>query len=63
MAEGVHNLRDRMNAGVQADENGPARPACPRRALRTGFSTGTAAAAAAQGALRELLGLPEYSFA
>jgi cobalt-precorrin-5B (C1)-methyltransferase len=29
-----------------------------RRRLRTGFSTGSAAAAAAQGALRELLGLP-----
>jgi cobalt-precorrin-5B (C1)-methyltransferase len=33
-------------------------PPRPRKELRQGFSTGTAAAAAAQGALRELLGLP-----
>ncbi len=33
-------------------------PAPAGRALRSGFSTGTAAAAAAQGALYELLGLP-----
>ena len=34
------------------------RPPRPRRELRSGFSTGSAAAAAAQGALWELLGLP-----
>ena len=34
------------------------KPPRPRKELRQGFSTGTAAAAAAQGALRELLGLP-----
>jgi len=34
------------------------KPRRPRKELRQGFSTGTAAAAAAQGALRELLGLP-----
>lgn len=34
------------------------RPKATGRALRSGFSTGTAAAAAAQGALYELLGLP-----
>jgi cobalt-precorrin-5B (C1)-methyltransferase len=34
------------------------KPPRPRRQLRQGFSTGTAAAAAAQGALYELLGLP-----
>ena len=34
------------------------RPPRPRKELRQGFSTGTAAAAAAQGALHELLGLP-----
>ncbi len=33
------------------------KPPRPRKELRQGFSTGTAAAAAAQGALRELLGL------
>jgi cobalt-precorrin-5B (C1)-methyltransferase len=34
------------------------KPPRPRKELRQGFSTGTAAAAAAQGALRELLDLP-----
>lgn len=34
------------------------RPPRSRKELRSGFSTGSAAAAAAQGALRELLGLP-----
>ena len=34
------------------------KPPRPRKELRQGFSTGTAAAAAAQGALRELLQLP-----
>jgi cobalt-precorrin-5B (C1)-methyltransferase len=34
------------------------KPPRPRKELRQGFSTGTAAAAAAQGALRELLELP-----
>ena len=34
------------------------KPTRPLKELRLGFSTGTAAAAAAQGALRELLGLP-----
>jgi len=34
------------------------KPPRPRKELRSGFSTGSAAAAAAQGALRELLGLP-----
>ena len=34
------------------------KPTRPRKELRQGFSTGTAAAAAAQGALRELLKLP-----
>ncbi len=34
------------------------KPPRPRKELRQGFSTGTAAAAAAQGALYELLGLP-----
>ncbi len=35
-----------------------AKPPRPRKELRQGFSTGAAAAAAAQGALRELVGLP-----
>jgi cobalt-precorrin-5B (C1)-methyltransferase len=35
-----------------------AKPPRPRKELRSGFSTGSAAAAAAQGALYELLGLP-----
>lgn len=39
-------------------ENGKSRPPRARKELRIGFSTGTAATAAAQGALRELLGLP-----
>jgi cobalt-precorrin-5B (C1)-methyltransferase len=52
-----------MMENITYPETGPeeeegARPPRPRRELRVGFSTGTAAAAAAQGALRELLGLP-----
>lgn len=39
-------------------EIGAPKPGGPGRALRSGFSTGTAAAAAAQGAFYELLGLP-----
>jgi cobalt-precorrin-5B (C1)-methyltransferase len=41
-----------------SEDDGALRPPRPRQTLRVGFSTGTAAAAAAQGALRELLGLP-----
>lgn len=48
----------RMQDPAQQEENGAVRPPRPRKTLRTGFSTGTAATAAAQGALRELLGLP-----
>jgi cobalt-precorrin-5B (C1)-methyltransferase len=40
------------------DDDELLRPPRPRKELRQGFSTGTAAAAAAQGALYELLGLP-----
>jgi cobalt-precorrin-5B (C1)-methyltransferase len=42
----------------QADDDEAIRPPRPRKELRQGFSTGTAAAAAAQGALYELLGRP-----
>jgi cobalt-precorrin-5B (C1)-methyltransferase len=43
----------------RADEDDEApRPPRPRKELRQGFATGTAAAAAAQGALYELLGRP-----
>jgi cobalt-precorrin-5B (C1)-methyltransferase len=41
-----------------ADEDETLRPPRPRKELRQGFATGTAAAAAAQGALYELLGRP-----
>ncbi len=40
------------------EENGSVKLPGRHRQLKVGFSTGTAAAAAAQGALRELLGLP-----
>jgi cobalt-precorrin-5B (C1)-methyltransferase len=40
------------------DNSEIAKPPRPRKELRSGFSTGSAAAAAAQGALRELLDLP-----
>jgi cobalt-precorrin-5B (C1)-methyltransferase len=42
----------------QPEDDGLVRLPGPRKTLRVGFSTGSAAAAAAQGALRELLGLP-----
>ena len=40
------------------DDDETLRPPRPRKELRQGFATGTAAAAAAQGALYELLGRP-----
>jgi cobalt-precorrin-5B (C1)-methyltransferase len=40
------------------EDDEPLRPPRPRKELRQGFSTGAAAAAAAQGALYELLGRP-----
>lgn len=43
---------------AESEEQEEFRPPRPRRNLRVGFSTGSAATAAAQGALRELLGLP-----
>ncbi|HZE20441.1 MAG TPA: cobalt-precorrin-5B (C(1))-methyltransferase CbiD [Desulfobaccales bacterium] len=46
----------RSYQGEEGDEE--LRPPRPRRELRQGFATGTAAAAAAQGALYELLGQP-----
>lgn len=58
MAGSVLNLEVRMDDPAQPEENGSVRLPRPRKALRVGFSTGSAAAAAAQGALRELLGLP-----
>jgi len=45
-----------LETGLEEEET--VRPPRPRRELRVGFSTGTAAAAAARGALLELLGLP-----
>jgi cobalt-precorrin-5B (C1)-methyltransferase len=42
----------------QPEENGFSRLPRPRKNLRVGFSTGSAAAAAVQAAFRELLGLP-----
>ncbi len=50
--KGSH-ITDRYSSG-----EGLGRPPRPRKELRQGFSTGTAAAAAAQGALWELLNLP-----
>ncbi len=44
--------------GQDPDNSEMEKPPRPRKELRSGFSTGTAAAAAAQGALYELLGLP-----
>jgi cobalt-precorrin-5B (C1)-methyltransferase len=58
MSENVLHLKAGMDDPAQSEENGEFRLPRPRKALRTGFSTGSAAAAAAQGALRELLGLP-----
>jgi cobalt-precorrin-5B (C1)-methyltransferase len=43
---------------AEPEEQEEFRPPKPRRELRVGFSTGSAATAAAQGALREILGLP-----
>ncbi|MCL4500926.1 MAG: cobalt-precorrin-5B (C(1))-methyltransferase [Deltaproteobacteria bacterium] len=45
-------------ANLDPDNLDQEKPPRPRKELRQGFSTGTAAAAAAQGALYELLGLP-----
>jgi cobalt-precorrin-5B (C1)-methyltransferase len=58
MAESIPNLEVDRAGPDQPEEDGPIRLPRPRQALRVGFSTGSAAAAAAQGALRELLGLP-----
>jgi len=51
-------LADQPYPETGLEEEETARPPRPRRELRVGFSTGTAAAAAARGALLELLGLP-----
>ncbi len=56
MARGIN--RPGVEVPGPPEENGELRPPKPRMELRVGFSTGTAATAAAQGALRELLGLP-----
>ena len=58
MAESLLNLEVRPAGPDQPEEDGSIRLPRPRQTLRVGFSTGSAAAAAAQGALRELLGLP-----
>jgi cobalt-precorrin-5B (C1)-methyltransferase len=50
---------EKISRNYQADEDDEdLRPPRPRKELRQGFATGTAAAAAAQGALYELLGRP-----
>jgi cobalt-precorrin-5B (C1)-methyltransferase len=57
MEESLLHHKAPVDDPVQSEENGEFRLPRPREKLREGFSTGTAAAAAAQGALRELLGL------
>ena len=51
-------LANRTNFESDLEEEAITKPPRPRRELRLGFSTGTAAAAAARGALLELLGQP-----
>ena len=58
MAKSLLNLEVRPAGPDQPEEDGSIRLPRPRQTLRVGFSTGSAAAAAAQGALRELLNLP-----
>jgi cobalt-precorrin-5B (C1)-methyltransferase len=58
MAVSVHHIGTLGEEPDQSEDDGSARLPGPRKTLRVGFSTGSAAAAAAQGALRELLGLP-----
>ncbi len=58
MAGNVLNIGALREEPDRPEEDGAVRPPRPRKTLRVGFSTGSAAAAAAQGALRELLGLP-----
>jgi cobalt-precorrin-5B (C1)-methyltransferase len=58
MAGNVLNIGALKKEPDPPEEDGAVRPPRPRKTLRVGFSTGSAATAAAQGALRELLGLP-----
>ena len=55
---GVKRLKKSSNIHPALEDDEAPRPPRPRKELRQGFSTGTAAAAAAQGALYELLGRP-----
>jgi cobalt-precorrin-5B (C1)-methyltransferase len=58
MAANLHHTGALREEPDQPEDDGLVRLPGPRKTLRVGFSTGSAAAAAAQGALRELLGLP-----
>jgi cobalt-precorrin-5B (C1)-methyltransferase len=58
MAENALNLGALRKVPDRLEDDGAVRPPRPRKTLRVGFSTGSAATAAAQGALRELLDLP-----
>jgi cobalt-precorrin-5B (C1)-methyltransferase len=58
MAGSDRNIGTLQEELDKPDYDGTGQLPRPRKTLRVGFSTGSAAAAAAQGALRELLGLP-----
>jgi cobalt-precorrin-5B (C1)-methyltransferase len=51
-------LKKALRTNYPEGDDEPLRPPRPRKELRQGFATGTAAAAAAQGALYELLARP-----
>ena len=65
MATELSIAKNLMSSGTERsgdpdlpEDDAPLRLPRPRRALKQGFSTGTAATAAARAALMELLGLP-----
>ena len=58
MAGSDHHIGALQKEPDRPEDDGLVELPRPRKTLRVGFSTGSAAAAAAQGALRELLGLP-----
>ena len=53
-----HNIGALQDEQDRPEDDGLVDLPRPRKSLRVGFSTGSAATAAAQGAFRELLGLP-----